>query len=68
MIMVAEMTYNYNFLIPAMVACGIAYVLSGPLTLYKNQVESRVDSPAHLGDYSIDLLEEVKVRDIMARA
>jgi hypothetical protein len=38
------------------------------LTLYKNQVESRVDSPAHLGDYSIDLLEEVKVRDIMARA
>jgi chloride channel protein, CIC family len=67
MIMVAEMTYNYNFLIPAMVTCSISYALSGPWTLYRNQVETRLNSPAHLGDYSIDLLEEVKVRDIMAK-
>jgi CIC family chloride channel protein len=65
MIMVAEMTRNYNFLIPAMVACGISYVASGKWTLYENQVESRIDSPAHMGEFSIDLLEEIKVKEIM---
>jgi CIC family chloride channel protein len=67
MIMVAEMTRNYNFLIPAMFACAISYIASGRWTIYEKQVEMRVDSPAHLGEYSIDLLEEIKVKDIMAR-
>jgi len=65
MIMVAEMTRNYNFLIPAMFACGISYIASGRWTLYENQVETRTDSPAHLGEYNIDLLEEIRVKDIM---
>jgi CIC family chloride channel protein len=66
MIMVAEMTRNYNFLIPAMVACGISYIASGGWTIYENQVGTRTDSPAHLGDFSIDLLEGIKIRDIMS--
>jgi CIC family chloride channel protein len=67
MIMVAEMTGNYNFLIPAMFACSFSYVASGNCTIYGKQVERRVDSPAHLGDFSIDLLDEIKVKDIMTR-
>ncbi len=33
--------------------------------MYENQVESRVDSPAHEGEYVVDLLERIQVREAM---
>jgi CIC family chloride channel protein len=65
MIMVAEMTGNYKLLIPAMIACSISYVISGKWTIYEKQVDSRVESPAHRGEFSIDILAEVRVRSVM---
>jgi len=66
MILVAEMTGNYNLLIPAMLACSISYALVGKRSLYKKQVLNRSKSPAHIGEFSIDILEQVHVRDVMA--
>ncbi len=67
MIMVAEMTGNYTLLIPAMIACSISYIISGRSSIYEKQVDTRIESPAHRGEFSIDVLEEIKVKDVMTR-
>jgi CIC family chloride channel protein len=63
-IMVSEMTGNYNLLVPAMWVCAIAYIIGRRWSIYENQVPTRADSPAHYGDFVKDLLEEMFVRDI----
>ena len=63
-IMVSEMTGNYNLLVPAMWVCAIAYIIGRRWSIYENQVPTRADSPAHYGDFVKDVLEEIQVRDI----
>jgi CIC family chloride channel protein len=63
-IMVSEMTGNYNLLVPAMWVCAIAYIVGRRWSIYQNQVPTRADSPAHYGDFIKDILEEMSVRDI----
>lgn len=63
-IMVSEMTGNYNLLVPAMWACSIAFIIGRRWHIYEKQVPSRADSPAHYGDFVRDLLEDMHVRDI----
>ncbi len=63
-IMVSEMTGNYNLLVPAMWVCAIAYIVGRRWSIYENQVSTRADSPAHYGDFVKDLLEEIQVKDI----
>jgi chloride channel protein, CIC family len=65
MIMVSEMTGNYSLLIPSMVSVVIAYFLTGDSYIYENQVNTRADSQAHRIEYSVPLLEKLKVRDAM---
>jgi CIC family chloride channel protein len=63
-IMVSEMTGNYNLLVPAMWVCAIASTLGRRWSIYEQQVDTRYDSPAHYGDFVKDHLEELHVRDI----
>jgi CIC family chloride channel protein len=63
-IMVSEMTGNYNLLVPAMWVCAIASTIGRRWSIYENQVDTRYDSPAHYGDFVKDHLEEIYVRDI----
>lgn len=63
-IMVSEMTGNYNLLVPAMWVCAIAFIIGRRWSIFQHQVPSRADSPAHYGDFVKDLLEEIYVRDI----
>ncbi len=63
-IMVSEMTGNYNLLVPAMWVCAIAFIIGRRWSIYENQVPTRIDSPAHYGDFAKDLLEEIYVREI----
>ena len=66
MIMVSEMTGDYSLLVPSMVSVVIAYFITGNSYIYENQVETRVDSPAHRAEYSTPLLEKIKVAEAMA--
>ncbi len=66
MIMVSEMTGNYNLLVPSMISVVIAYFLTGDSYIYEYQVNSRADSPAHRTEYFTPLLERIKVSDVMA--
>ena len=53
-------------LIPLMLVSIInVAVLSSRWTLYEEQVFALVDSPAHQGDFVIDVLEKIRVRDVM---
>jgi CIC family chloride channel protein len=63
-IMVSEMTGNYNLLVPAMWVCSIAFIIGRRWSIYEKQVMTRADSPAHQGDFVKDLLEDMHVRDI----
>jgi CIC family chloride channel protein len=38
--------------------------LSRKWTIFKSQVKSRIDSPAHAGEFMMDILETIKVRDL----
>jgi chloride channel protein, CIC family len=67
MIMVSEMTGNYSLLVPSMVSVVIAYFLTGNSYIYENQVNTRADSPAHHAEYSVPLLEKIRVADAMER-
>ncbi len=65
MFMVGEMTGNYSMLAPAMMAVSISYVIIGQHTIYKSQVASPAESPAHRHEYSFPLLSRLSVKDAM---
>ncbi|UCD78029.1 MAG: chloride channel protein [Desulfobacterales bacterium] len=64
-IFVSEMTNSYHLLLPSLLVCSVAYLASKRWTIFHRQVKSRVDSPAHAGDFFIDILQTIKVRDVM---
>ncbi|HDN64724.1 MAG TPA: CBS domain-containing protein, partial [Methanosarcinales archaeon] len=65
-VIVSELTGNYNLLPPLMFASTIAYLVTSNWTIYEKQVLARVDSPAHREELTIDILENASVRDAMA--
>ncbi len=66
LIMVSEMTIGYALLVPIMMVVAITYLaISSQITIYEKQVDARVDSPAHQGDFVVDVLEMMKVSDII---
>jgi len=64
-IMVAEMTGDYNILAPAILASTISYLISGDASIYENQLEYREESPIHLPELISSVLEKIKVEDVM---
>lgn len=65
LVMVSEMTGNYRLLVPALWVCTFAFMFGRHWKLYRNQVPTRFDSPAHRGDFFIDVLEDLRVRDVL---
>lgn len=63
MLMVAEMTGNLAMLAPAMLAIGIAMLVVGPRTIYRSQLHSRADSPAHQFRFAMPLLASIPAGD-----
>lgn len=66
-LMVSEMTGTYSLLVPSMLSTVIAYAITGRYTIYASQVPTRADSPAHLSEYAIPLLQRIRVKDAMTR-
>ena len=65
MVMIAEITGSYQLLAPAMIAVGLAYVIIGNNTMYKSQVLSPAESPAHRSKYAYPLLNRMLVKEAM---
>jgi len=66
-IMVSEMTGSYHLLLPTMWVSTLCFLLCNGTTLYRKQVPSRLESPAHRGDFIVDVLEGIKVEDVYRR-
>jgi chloride channel protein, CIC family len=56
LVIVSEMTGNYNLLLPTLWVCALAFLVSDEQSIYSSQVESRSRSPAHQGDYVREVL------------
>jgi len=63
-VMVTELTGDYALLVPTMWVSVLCFVLCHRWTLYDKQLPSRLDSPAHRGDFMVDVLEGLTVNDI----
>ena len=66
-IMVSEMTGDYSLLLPTMWVSTLCFLLGKPWTLYQKQVPSPLESPAHRGEFIIDVLEGIRVEDVYRR-
>ncbi|MCA9037608.1 MAG: chloride channel protein [Planctomycetaceae bacterium] len=63
-IMVSEMTGSYSLLLPAMWVSTLCFLMCKRSSLYRKQVASRLESPAHRGDFLVDVLEGITVEDV----
>src|SRR5262249_62172946 len=61
LLMVSELTGNYNLLLPTLWVCVIAFLLSDEQSIYSSQLESRSRSPAHQGGYVREVLAGLSV-------
>lgn len=64
LIMVSELTGTYGLLAPLMLVCVVAMIAQRRTTIYEKQVPGLLESPAHLGDFVVDVLEGLRVRDV----
>ncbi|HET7029722.1 MAG TPA: chloride channel protein [Candidatus Limnocylindrales bacterium] len=59
MLMVAEMTDSLAMLAPAMLAIGVASLVVGDRTIYRSQIRSRAESPAHRFRFALPLMASI---------
>lgn len=63
LVMVSEITGSYGLVVPLMLTCVSAYLLSHSFTMNEEQVAGIADSPAHRGDFQRNILEDIKVSE-----
>jgi CIC family chloride channel protein len=68
LIMVSEMTMGYGLLVPLMLTTAVAYALCPrKFSMYVDQVNARVDSPAHEGEFVNAALERIHVNEALPK-
>ena len=63
-IFVSEMTSSYHLLLPSLLVCTVSYLVSRKWTIYEMQPKNPIASPAHAGDFFVDILQAMKVKDL----
>ena len=64
LLMVCEMSNSYGLLAPLMLVSVIAILLSRKWSIYEKQVENKFHSPAHEADMTVNILQDIHVRQI----
>ncbi len=62
-IMVSELTGNYELLLPSMWVCTLSFLVARKWSIYQSQVFGRKDSQAHFGEYAYDILGSITVKE-----
>lgn len=62
---VSEMTGSYQLLLPTMWVSVISYLIGRNWSIYDSQVDSRLQSPAHFGEYAKEFFLQTKVCDVL---
>jgi len=65
LVMVCELAGSYDLLVPLMLCEGIAFVALRHRKLYRAQVATRRESPAHRDDFIYDVLRGIRVLDVV---
>jgi chloride channel protein, CIC family len=63
-IMISEMTGGYQLIAPLMFISVLVIIFSQQWSIYENQVKNKFHSKAHVGDMTIDVLQEIKVESL----
>ncbi len=66
-ILVAEITGNYELIVPSMWVVAISFLLSSRYSIEHYQVKDRAHSKIHRYEYIKDVLENIKVKDLMRK-
>lgn len=66
-IMVSEMTGNYQLLLPAVWVSTLAFLLRGKRGIYEKQLTTRYDTPIHHADFMFSVLARLTVHETLAR-
>ena len=66
-IMVSEMTGNYELLLPAVWVSTLAFLLKGKKGIYEKQLTTRFDTPIHHGDFLLGILARLTVHEVLKR-
>ena len=66
-ILVTEMTGSYHLLPPLMLVCAFALIFTRGFSIYKRQVQDKFHSPAHLKDFTLDVLQGLEVGRVFQR-
>lgn len=64
-IMVSELTGDYDLLVPSMLVCMLGSLLVRRRSIYEKQLPSRADSPAHRREAVLSMLTRLVVRDVL---
>ena len=62
-IMVSELTGNYELLMPSMWVCTISFLVARKWSIYQSQVPGKIHSQAHFGEYAHDIFSTITVRN-----
>jgi CIC family chloride channel protein len=68
LVMVCELAGSYDLLVPLMLSGGIAFVALRHRTLYRAQVATKRESPAHRDDLIYDVLRGIPVAEVVERS
>ncbi len=63
-IFISEMTNSYHLLLPSLLVCSLCYLLCRHWTIFENQVTSRVESPVHAGEFMMDILQTIEIKQL----
>ena len=61
------MTNSYHLLLPSLLVCSVVYLASTQWTIFHNQVKNKVASAAHSGEFFVDILQTIRVKDLMGK-
>lgn len=64
-LIVCEMTGSYGLLAPLMLVAVLHLMLARNWTIYDTQVGAPAESPAHFGDFVVDVLEKMRVGEVV---
>ena len=65
-IFISEMSNSYHLLLPSLAVCAATYLAARRWTIYQTQVKSRINSAAHSGEFFVDILQTIHVKDLVA--
>ena len=65
LLMTLELSRSYGLIAPLMLVSVIAVLFTSRYSIFRNQVRSKFDSPAHQGDLNVNVLYGMQVFEIM---